>query len=67
LAVEPELVVEFGIASEKILQAADLFCADAIIMGLHQSSHIATASHMPWATACEVVCGAACPVLTIRN
>lgn len=30
-------------------------------VGLHRSAHIGTASHMPWATAYEVVCGAGCP------
>jgi len=66
LAVKPEFMIEFGLPGEKILQAADTFKVDAIIMGLHHSTHIATASHMPWATAYEVVCGAGCPVLTVR-
>jgi nucleotide-binding universal stress UspA family protein len=67
LAVKPEFAVEFGTPSERILQAAETFKADAIIMGLHRSARIGTASHMPWATAYEVVCGAGCPVLTVRN
>ncbi len=67
MAFKPELVAEFGTASEKILQAAETFQVDAIIMGLHRSAHVGTASHMPWATAYEVVCSAGCPVLTIRN
>ena len=40
---------------------------DAIILGLHRSTHIGTKSHMPWATAYEVVCGAGCSVLTVRD
>ena len=67
LAVKPEFMIEFGFPGEKILQAADTLKVDAIIMGLHRSTHIATASHMPWATAHEVVCGAGCPVLTVRH
>ena len=67
LALKPEFMVEFGFPAEKILQAADTLKVDAIIMGLHRSTHIATASHMPWATAYEVVCGAGCPVLTVRH
>ena len=67
LAVKPEFMVEFGLPGEKILQVAETLKADAIIMGLHRSTHIGTASHMPWATAYEVVCGAGCPVLTVRN
>ncbi|MBZ5664139.1 MAG: universal stress protein [Acidobacteriia bacterium] len=70
LEVRPEFAVEFGSTnsvSEKILQTAEKLMVDAIIMGLHRSAHIATVTHMPWATAYEVVCGARCPVLTVRN
>ena len=67
LAIEPEFLVEFGLPSEKILQAANDLKADAIVLGLHRSTHIGTAAHMPWATAYEVVCGAGCSVLTVRN
>jgi len=67
LAVKPEFMVEFGLPGEMILQTADTLKADAIIMGLHRSAHIGAASHMPWATAYEVVCRASCPVLTVRN
>ena len=67
LAVLPEFIVEFGSPSEEILKAADAFKVDAIILGLHRSTHIGTASHLPWATAYEVVCGAGCSVLTVRN
>jgi nucleotide-binding universal stress UspA family protein len=69
LQVRPEFVVEFASArpiSQTILEAASKLRVDAIIMGLHRSAHIGTASHMP-ATAYEVVCGADCPVLTVRN
>jgi len=67
LVIAPEFLVEFGSPSEKILQAADTVKADAIILGLHRSTHIDTKSHMPWATAYEVVCGAGCSVLTVRD
>jgi nucleotide-binding universal stress UspA family protein len=67
LAFKPEFLVDFGSPSEKILQAANGLKADAIILGLHRSTHIDTKSHMPWTTAYEVVCGAGCSVLTVRN
>jgi len=67
LALKPEFLVEFGSPSEKILQAANTLKADAIILGLYRSTHIDTKSHLPWATAYEVVCGASCSVLTVRN
>jgi len=65
-ALEPQFLVEFGLPSEKILQVALKVKADIVVMGLNRSLHIGTASHLPWATAYEVVCGAACPVLTVR-
>jgi nucleotide-binding universal stress UspA family protein len=67
LTSKPEFMIEFGLPSDRILRAAETLEADLIIMGLHRSTHIATASHMPSATAYEVVCGAGCPVLTVRS
>jgi len=67
LAVKPEFVVEFGSPSETILQTAETFQADAIILGLHRSTHIEAKSNMPWATAYEVACDASCSVLTVRS
>jgi nucleotide-binding universal stress UspA family protein len=67
LTRKPEFLVEFGSPSETILQTAETIQADAIILGLHRLAYIATACHMPWATAYEVVCGARCPVLTVRS
>ncbi|HXY09778.1 MAG TPA: hypothetical protein VEI52_18185 [Terriglobales bacterium] len=66
LAATPEFVVEFGTPAAKILHTANTFKSDAIILGLHRSARIGAASHMPWATAYEVVCGAGCSVLTVR-
>ena len=67
LKVKPEFRVEFGAPDEMILHTAAGLNADAIIMGLHRSAHIGTASHMPWATAYEVVRHASCSVLTVRS
>lgn len=66
LVVPPEFIVRFGLPSEKILEEALELKADLIFMGLHPSTHVADASHMPWATAYDVVCCAGCPVLTVR-
>jgi len=65
--VEIEFAVQFGIPSEKIMQIALNRGADLIILGLRCPSLVSTVSHMPWATAYEVVCGAGCPVLTVRQ
>lgn len=70
LDVEPAFVVQdaaSGPGSESILEAASKLKADLIIMGLHRSAHVGTASHLPWTTAYEVVCAAGCPVLTVRS
>ena len=69
LKVRPEFVAELGTAtsmSERILDTADKFSVELIIMGLHDSKHIGTASHMRRTTAYEVVCCASCPVVTVR-
>ena len=65
--IKPEFVVKFGIPSEQILLASHELKADLIILGLHRTAHIETASHMPWAVTYKVVCSARCPVLTMRN
>lgn len=65
--VEIEIAVQFGIPSEEILQIALNRGADLIILGLRRPSLVSTVSHMPWATAYDVVCGAGCPVLTVRQ
>ncbi len=65
--IDNQLVVQFGTPSEKILQVALDKRVDLIILGLHRASLAGTISHIPWATAYEIVCGAACPVLTVRR
>jgi len=65
--IQPEWIVKFGIASDQILLASQTLQSDLIIMGLNRPADIGTASHAPWAVAYKVVCGARCPVLTIRN
>jgi len=65
--IDTEFVVQFGIPSEKILQVALEKKVDLIILGLRRASLAGTLSHMPWATAYEIVCGAGCPVLTVRE
>jgi nucleotide-binding universal stress UspA family protein len=65
--IESAFVVQFGIPSEKILQVALDKGVDLIILGLRRASLAGTISHMPWATAYEIVCGAGCPVLTVRQ
>jgi nucleotide-binding universal stress UspA family protein len=65
--IECELVVQFGTPSEKILQVALDRAVDLIVLGLRRSPLVGPLSHIPWATAYEIVCGAGCPVLTVRQ
>jgi hypothetical protein len=70
LKVKPEFVVDLcptGPISEKILETAEQLKVDLIIMGLCRSRHVEASSHVPWGTAYEVVCGAGCPVVTVRQ
>ena len=67
MAIKPEFMVKFGIPSDQILLASHALKADLIILELRRGAHTETASHMPWDVAYKVVCGARCPVLTIRN
>ncbi|HUN62782.1 MAG TPA: universal stress protein [Candidatus Sulfotelmatobacter sp.] len=66
MAVRPESIVRFGIVSEQILQASHELKADLVVLGLKEPTR-RESSHVPWAAAYKVVCGARCPVLTIRN
>jgi len=68
LNVEPEFLVESvsGPVSKQILKTAEALKADLIILGLRRFQHVEAASHAPWPMAYEVVCGAKCPVLTLR-
>jgi nucleotide-binding universal stress UspA family protein len=63
----PEIIVEYGAATEAILGVAKGKQADLIVMGAHHAPGGLIASHLPWATASMVVCQAHCPVLTVRS
>lgn len=66
LEVKPISIVEFGDPAEWILRTSKEIEAEAIVMGLNHTTHSGGNSHFPWSTAYKVVCGAACPVLTVR-
>ncbi|HWR16065.1 MAG TPA: universal stress protein [Terriglobales bacterium] len=67
LGMKPLCIAKVADAAEGILLAARALHVSCIIMGLHRKKHIDLASHLPWSTAHEVVCGADCPVLTVRS
>jgi len=62
----PEAMVEFGSPSDHILRTAAERDIDLIVLGA-RPGHVEAATHLPWATAHQVVARANCPVLTVRD
>ena len=65
LQYNPELLLEFGPAPDRILKIASEREADMIILGA-RSPEVGT-THLPWSAAHHVIAQAHCPVLTIRQ
>ena len=63
----PEFDVRFEFPAEAIVRAAARHHSDVIVMGVQHNGHARAVSHLPWATATEVVAMAPCPVLTVRG
>ena len=61
-----DFAVRFDLPATAILTMARDKQADLIVMGVHHTPLPAIDSHVPWTTACEVISGAHCPVLTVR-
>lgn len=62
----PEVIVEFGVAPERILKVAGEREADMIVLGARSSADVGT-THLPWSSAHHVIANAQCPVLTVRE
>lgn len=62
-----EFDVRFEFPAEAIVRAAARHGSDVIVMGVRRNGHARAVSHLPWATATEVVATAGCPVLTVRG
>jgi nucleotide-binding universal stress UspA family protein len=63
LSHEPECLVQFGPAVETILRMASQD-ADLIVLGAKRSA--ALTKHLGAGVAYQVVCGAPCPVISVR-
>ncbi len=65
LSAPPQVVIEFGSASERVLAVAEQMRPDLIVLGIRQPESFAR--RLRWATAYDVVSNAPCPVLTVRS
>jgi nucleotide-binding universal stress UspA family protein len=66
LIPKPELFVEFGPAPEGVLRAAVQWNAKLIVLGLHDIEEF-NRRETTWAKAYEIICNAACPVMTVHG
>ena len=65
---KPELFVERGNPTDRILELAHLRQSDLIVLGVKQEEGVpGAATHLPIATAHKIVSHAECPVLTVRS
>jgi nucleotide-binding universal stress UspA family protein len=64
----PKVFVEVGDPSQKILDLAEELAVDLIVLGVKPPAIFhGTSTHQAMATACKVVSGASCPVITVRT
>jgi nucleotide-binding universal stress UspA family protein len=64
---QPEYMVDFGPAAERILVAAENRNADLVVLGVRPHGDLEATIHFGSTTAHEVVTHATCPVLTVRG
>ena len=62
---QPKVRVEVGNPSEEVLRVAQAEAANLIVVGVRESSTLA--DHSPWSTLSQIIRGANCPVLGVRN
>ena len=64
---EPRPFVEYGPPVERILGLADQRHADLIVLGVRSGKYLGASTHLPMATADNIVAEAKCPVFTVRG
>lgn len=67
LIAEPLLFAELAAPVAGILKIAGETNAELIVMGLGRRRYIEAGLPLPWSIACQIVCRARCPVLTVRS
>lgn len=66
-ADEPEVIVEMGSPANVIIEAAEKGAADLIVIGARGAGSLARLASHFGSVAHKIVCGAPCPVLTVRR
>src|SRR5947209_13656986 len=64
---EPAFILAYGQPAARILEAAQGFHPDIIVLGARHPEPARINSHLPWDTAARVIAEATCPVLTVRQ
>jgi nucleotide-binding universal stress UspA family protein len=68
LFAEPKVLVEYGAPAQRILELAEEFGTDLIVLGVKRiPTHFEQSKQYRMATAYKVVSQAICPVLTVRG
>ncbi len=67
LSCEPKPFVESGVQAQKILDLTEELAVDLIVLGPKRAPKLPASTHLPMATAYNVVSQAICPVLTVRS
>ena len=67
LASKPEYIVETSFLPEGILDVAQMYESELIVMGANRTGSPRIAAHLPWAIIHDVLCEAKCPVLTVKE
>jgi len=65
--VEPELLVEFGPAEDRIFETAERQRVELLVLDLPPTEHPVLAAHLPGPMAYNVASHAHCPVLAVRG
>jgi nucleotide-binding universal stress UspA family protein len=64
---KPAFVLAHGSPAARILDVARQLRPDVIVLGARHPEPARINSHLPWATAAQVIAEASCPVLTVRQ
>jgi nucleotide-binding universal stress UspA family protein len=67
LTCAPKAIVEAGVPSQEILDLSNELAVDLIVLGVKRPAISAIVASHQMSTACKVVGGAECPIITLRG